>query len=100
MSSRNRGLSPVDVPDYSTQFEPGIDDNETLWSVLEIIKEDKKRYLVKWEGIDPDTGKPWDPSWVPKRDCTDDLIYEWKVTKAKKDKARKKKRQIHDDMGK
>ena len=100
MSPPSRGSSPVDVPEYSTQFEPGPDDNETLWNVLEIIKENKTRYLVKWEGVDPETGKPWDPSWVPKSDCTDGLILEWKVKKAKKDKAREKKRKRLGEMGK
>jgi hypothetical protein len=99
MSSPKHASTSVDVPEYYTQFEPGSDDNETLWSVLEIVKEDKRRYLVKWEGTDPDTGKPWDPSWVPKTDCTDDLIYEWKLMKAKKAKARKKKRTNKGDMG-
>ena len=80
--------SPVDVPEYSTQFEPLPDDSDTLWNVLEILKENKQRYLVKWEGIDPETGKPWRHSWVPKSDCTDDLIREWKITKAKKAKKR------------
>lgn len=28
------------------------------------------KYEVDWEGIDPATNKPWDPSWVFKKDCT------------------------------
>jgi hypothetical protein len=92
MSSSSHPSSPEDIPKYNTQFEPGPDDDETLWTVLEIVKENRDKYLVKWEGVDPDTGKPWDLSWVPKRDCTNDLIHDWKVSKAKKTQARKRKR--------
>ena len=92
MSSSSRAPSPEDIPKYNTQFEPGSDDDETLWSVLQIVKESRDRYLVKWAGVDPDTGKPWDMSWVPKHDCTDDLIHEWKVSKSKKVQDRKKEK--------
>jgi hypothetical protein len=37
------------------------------WAVKAIIDEDPagRRYLVDWEGIDPDTGRPWLPTWEP-----------------------------------
>ncbi|KAG6878558.1 hypothetical protein C0992_007920, partial [Termitomyces sp. T32_za158] len=38
----------------------------------------------RWAGIDPATKKPWAQSWVPKSDCTDDLVHEWKRRKSKK----------------
>lgn len=42
--------------------------SETYWAARKILSERRIRgvtqYLVDWEGIDPDTGKPYDPSWV------------------------------------
>jgi hypothetical protein len=42
---------------------------EGLWEVEKILdeKKDKRgkvKFLLKWAGIDPDTGKQWDPTWV------------------------------------
>lgn len=35
------------------------------WFTVEgILKERSNDYLVKWEGIDDDTGRPFEPSWV------------------------------------
>jgi hypothetical protein len=58
-----------------------------FYNVVAILQEKKSMYLVQWEGTDPATGKDWDPSWVKKSDCTDDLIREWKAKKAKKKSA-------------
>ncbi|KZT38310.1 hypothetical protein SISSUDRAFT_969784, partial [Sistotremastrum suecicum HHB10207 ss-3] len=49
-----------------------------LWNVEKILNEKGKMYLVAWEGIDPATGKRWEPSWVEKSACTNELIREWK----------------------
>jgi len=70
------------------RFEPREDDEETLWEVIEITAEKGARYRVRWKGIDPKTQKAWPQSWVPKADCTDDLVILWK--KKKKDKERRK----------
>jgi hypothetical protein len=75
-----------DVTPPETQFIPQSDDEETLWNVECILQERKGEYLVRWEGTDPVTGKPWPPSWVVKHDCTDDLIGEWKKEKASRQK--------------
>ena len=71
-------------PDISseTHFIPQEGDDEVLWKVIEITAENKKNYKVRWEGIDPDTGKPWAQSWVSKHDCTDDLVVAWKRSQA------------------
>jgi|SRR5882762_816378 hypothetical protein len=61
-----------------TQFIPQSDDEETLWKVIEITAERPKQYKVKWDGLNPATGRPWAQSWVPKGDCTDDLRRAWK----------------------
>ncbi len=76
--------SQFEVSEPETQFVPKSDDEETLWTVLEILQEKGKRYKVKWAGIDPETKKSWAPSWVHKHDCTPDLVAEWKRKKLSK----------------
>ncbi|KDR79423.1 hypothetical protein GALMADRAFT_243496 [Galerina marginata CBS 339.88] len=80
--------SVVSVSSQSQHFEPHEDDDEMLWEVIEITSEERNRYKVRWKGVDPSTGKPWPLSWVPKQDCTDDLVFEWK--RKKKEKERRK----------
>ncbi|KAK8187260.1 hypothetical protein IWZ00DRAFT_574966 [Phyllosticta capitalensis] len=45
-----------------------------------ILAEDpqSKKYLVEWEGLDPKTRKPFDPTWEPYDFCTEELVIEWK----------------------
>ena len=67
--------------------EPGDDG---YWPALEILKERKHDYLVNWDGVDPETGKPWTPSWTRKVEVTEDLIEVWEAKKAlKKKKSRR-----------
>jgi hypothetical protein len=72
---------------YETQFEAQSDDEDNLYNVERILAEKGRKYLVQWEGIDPATGEKWAPDWVPKTDCTDDLIADWKREKAKMKRA-------------
>ncbi|KAF7969471.1 hypothetical protein HWV62_27259 [Athelia sp. TMB] len=76
--------SSVASTDDENQFIPLSDDEETLWTVIEITAERPRQYKVRWEGLDPATGRPWAQSWVPKTDCTDDLRDNWKRKKAQK----------------
>ncbi|KAH0825748.1 hypothetical protein J3R83DRAFT_9006, partial [Lanmaoa asiatica] len=66
-----------------TPFVPHVDDNDPLWEV-EIIAENARKYHVVWAGTDPDTGKPWEPSWVDKSDCTDQAVAQWEAKKKEK----------------
>lgn len=68
---------------YETQFESQSGDEENLYNVERILAEKGRKYLVQWEGTDPTTGQRWPPDWVPKTDCTNDLIADWKREKAK-----------------
>ncbi|KAK9240097.1 class II histone deacetylase complex subunits 2 and 3-domain-containing protein [Lipomyces kononenkoae] len=46
------------------------------------IKDEKKgRVLVVWSGIDATTGLPYEPSWVRRQDCTEELLTEWDESK-------------------
>ena len=91
--------SVLEISSPDTQFVPQDDDDDLLWEVIEITAEDRKNYKVKWAGIDPQTGKPWKQSWVPKHDCTDVLVMQWKVTQAKQKKAKAEKVAKRRDLG-
>lgn len=63
--------------------EPGEDG---YWPALEILKERKYTYLVEWDGINPETGKAWEPTWTMKTEVTEDLVEVWDAKKAAKKK--------------
>lgn len=89
MASDNDSAIEISSPD--TQFIPKEGDEENLWSVIEITSENSTSYKVKWDGLDPATKRPWPQSWVPKHDCTDDIVHEWKLKQAKSKKKATKK---------
>ncbi|KAG7095257.1 hypothetical protein E1B28_006030 [Marasmius oreades] len=80
-SEENETSLEISEPD--TQFVPREDDDQQLFRVIEITDENSKGYKVKWAGKDPKTKRPWPQSWVPKHDCTNDLVHEWKKKKAR-----------------
>jgi len=56
--------------DETSQESQGPASADTdVWAVIEILAEKGNRYRVQWYGTDPDTGKPWPPSWIPKKDA-------------------------------
>ncbi|KAJ6498510.1 hypothetical protein C8R47DRAFT_1111951 [Mycena vitilis] len=75
----------------SDAFSPHESDEEKLWTVIEIVKEKKGQYLCKWAGQDDD-GNPWPDSWTLKRNCTDDIVKEWKLKKAAKEKQKQRRK--------
>lgn len=79
--------------DPENQFVPRDDDEQALWEVIEIVAETGRKYQVRWAGLNPQTGRPWSLDWVPKSDCTPQLVKAWKSKKeeaeAKKQKAKK-----------
>ncbi|KAG8905603.1 hypothetical protein FRB99_008601, partial [Tulasnella sp. 403] len=60
------------------------DSSDGVFPVNRILEEKGSMYKVDWEGIDPKTGEPWKPTWVLKKNCTPDLIAEWKLHKKAK----------------
>ena len=85
-SDGGTSTSTLEISQPETQFVPQEDDVEILWEVIEITAEKGKQYRVRWAGTDPKTRKPWPQSWVPKHDCTDDLVLAWKRKQALKKK--------------
>ncbi|KAF8132722.1 hypothetical protein K438DRAFT_1641956 [Mycena galopus ATCC 62051] len=45
---------------------------------VQIIGEWGLRYQIQWAGTDPNTGKPWEPSWTSKSSMAKDLVAVWK----------------------
>ncbi|EGG05244.1 uncharacterized protein MELLADRAFT_88202 [Melampsora larici-populina 98AG31] len=52
------------------------------WDAIEILEETRKKYLIKWAGVNPDTNEPWDPSWEPKENAGEALVKAWMDSKA------------------
>ncbi|KAJ7444575.1 hypothetical protein B0H11DRAFT_2088738 [Mycena galericulata] len=90
-------MSDVEISDRETSFSAHESDAEHLYDAIEIKKERKGQYLIKWDGLDPD-GKPWPDSWANKRDCTDDIVQAWKLKKAQK--KREQQRKVHKKLTK
>lgn len=59
----------ITLPSNTQAFEALIQSSqsstgETWWIIDEIIAEKATRYKVTWAGYNPQTGEPWEPSWV------------------------------------
>lgn len=72
--------------DEEAQVEEAEPGEDGYWPALEILNERKHDYLVNWDGIDPETGRAWTPSWTRKSEVTEDLIEVWEAKKALKKK--------------
>lgn len=42
-----------------------------------------RKYYIQWKGINPDTGKAWEPSWEPAENANDLLVAYWEQEKAR-----------------
>ncbi|KAJ6618209.1 hypothetical protein B0H10DRAFT_1795962 [Mycena sp. CBHHK59/15] len=85
----------IDLSDRDTQFSSHESDAEHLYDAVEIVAEKRGLYLVKWDGVDPTTGKPWPNSWTHKRDCTDDLVQAWKLKQSRKRREAQQRKGMH-----
>ncbi|KAJ8468385.1 hypothetical protein ONZ51_g9676 [Trametes cubensis] len=89
-------MSDDDSHSNASLFEE--DDAETndlgdgWYEAIDIVAERKGMYKVRWGGVDPKTGKPWEDSWVSTRDCSKQLIASWKEQQAAKKKAQAQRR--------
>ncbi|RYP65397.1 hypothetical protein DL771_008342 [Monosporascus sp. 5C6A] len=66
--------------------------DDDWWEIKDIIGERLHRgvvqYLVEWEGTDPKTGQPYEPSWEPSKNVTEAAINAWRETNKRNNKAR------------
>ncbi|KAJ3782564.1 hypothetical protein GGU10DRAFT_77679 [Lentinula aff. detonsa] len=67
-----------------TQFIDLPDDDVNLWDAVEIVGESATQFKIKWDGMNPATGKPWPDSWVQKHDATPDLVQGWRLNHPRK----------------
>lgn len=51
-----------DEPETQVLTQRSIDPDR-YWTAETILDEDRTRYRIKWEGIDPKTGRPYEPTW-------------------------------------
>ncbi|CAN9137874.1 unnamed protein product [Alternaria alternata] len=68
----------------SSESEPT---NDTLWAAERILDEKTIRgvrtYHIQWKGLDPETGKAWEPTWEPEENANDLLVAHWEQEKAR-----------------
>ncbi|KAI0328156.1 hypothetical protein GY45DRAFT_1326691 [Cubamyces sp. BRFM 1775] len=72
--------------------EDDAQSSDDWYEAIDIVAEKRGMYKVRWGGVNPETGKPWPDSWVPKKDCSDTLIKSWKAQQAEKKKAQAQRR--------
>lgn len=73
-------ISGSEFSDYASSFSADESDDEIIYDVIEIVKERKGQYLVRWDGVDP-KGKPWPDTWIDKHEVVEDIVEEWTLKK-------------------
>ena len=58
------GLGQADVALVDDTLPPDENSEEQYWEIKDIIEEKGHQYLIDWKGIDPKTGKSYEPTWV------------------------------------
>jgi hypothetical protein len=63
--------------DHSEDESESVDDDsedDEEYEVTAVLDERGGEVMVQWSGIDPATGEPWEPTWVPESDSFKDLL--------------------------
>lgn len=68
-----------------SQFVPGLSDDVDLWEVKRVLDERDGLVKVDWAGVDPRTMKRYRPTWVKRRDVTDDVVLDFRAKKARQE---------------
>jgi hypothetical protein len=81
--SRARSLREEEEEEEEEGEEEGGDDNYAVDKILAVrkVRDGSLEYLIKWEGAD-EHGEPWDDSWQPESDLTDDLVSDFRTEHA------------------
>ncbi|KAJ3983453.1 hypothetical protein F5890DRAFT_192885 [Lentinula detonsa] len=77
-------MQSQNISEAETQFIDLPDDDVNLWDAVEIVGESATQFKIKWDGMNPATGKPWPDSWVQKHDATPDLVQGWRLNHPRK----------------
>jgi hypothetical protein len=59
--------------------------SKRLWAAERIEEDNGTHYRIRWEGTDPATGDPYEPTWEPHDFVTPALEAAWKETIAARD---------------
>jgi hypothetical protein len=54
--------------------------SEIYWAAIEILEDNGTHYRIRWDGTDPATGSPYEPTWELHEFVTPDLEEKWKET--------------------
>ncbi|KAK7207048.1 class II histone deacetylase complex subunits 2 and 3-domain-containing protein [Myxozyma melibiosi] len=85
---RSNGSPAAATAEFSSQVASEVELEGEYYRIHEILDErpsasdpDTNEVLVAWVGDDPQTGQPYEPTWVLRSDCTPDVLKEWDRTK-------------------
>ncbi|KAI9722949.1 MAG: hypothetical protein M1812_001398 [Candelaria pacifica] len=83
-SKKVKNTNKAREPSTSGQQNDSLSADEFSWALRDIIDENRTYYKIDWEGIDPETGRRYEPSWEPKGNANRDAIEDWEEKKREK----------------
>lgn len=81
LNKRPRTYTKSRPESYKNTGELSDQEDEEYFAAKNILDERAGKYLIEWEGTDPQTGESYEPTWEPKSNATQALISEWKARK-------------------
>lgn len=77
----------------SSCSDEGANDSQEEWEAVRILAQTGQgfgtKYLIEWAGIDPQTGKRWEPTWEKAVNAGEGLRASWKIEQQKQAQAKK-----------
>jgi len=67
-------------PHHANHEQPVVA-TEGWFEAVEILNEERGKFLISWAGTDPATGRPYEPSWEPKSYANKQLRADWQARK-------------------
>lgn len=68
--------------DSSSDEEPPAKDSQIEWEALRILDQRGRgfglKYKIEWKGVDPATGKQWEPTWERASNAGESLVASWR----------------------
>lgn len=72
--------NPSPAPPLKRSRRPAAPPSSAWYAARAILDETDTHYLISWEGSDPGTSAPFEPSWQPKRNASAALVRAWKCS--------------------
>lgn len=72
--------NPSPAPPLKRSRRPAAPPSSAWYAARAILDETDTHYLIRWEGSDPGTSAPFEPSWQPKRNASAALVRAWKCS--------------------